>query len=237
MNATVAMITARGLLGRRRIWLLVPLPLILIGLALVARAFGPAPAEWGEAIIGGLGFTAVLPVIALIIGTGVLGSEIDDGTITHILSKPLPRSEIIFTKLGVATGITSLFAGVPLFIVGLIAGEPPLAFALIVGAVIGALAYCSVFLLMSVLTRRPVLVGLAYVVLWEGVLGNILSGTQKLSIQQYVQAIVDWLAPTDLLHGNVSVPVSCVMAGVFAVASTAYAVHRLRTLSVAGETG
>ena len=29
-------------------------------------------------------------VIALIIGTGVLGSEIDDGTIVHILAKPLP---------------------------------------------------------------------------------------------------------------------------------------------------
>ncbi|GAA2392638.1 ABC transporter permease [Dactylosporangium salmoneum] len=237
MNATIAMITTRGLLGRRRIWLLVPLPLLLIGLALVVRAFGPPPAEWGEAVIGGLGITAVLPVIALIVGTGVLGSEVDDGTITHILAKPLPRSEIIFTKLGVATGITALFAGVPLFVVGLIAGEPALAFALIVGAVIGALAYCSLFLMMSVLTRRPVLVGLAYVVLWEGVLGNILSGTQKLSIQQYVQAIVDYLAPTDLLQGHVSVPLSCVMAGVFVVASTAYAIQRLRTLSVAGETG
>ncbi|MER7001888.1 ABC transporter permease subunit [Dactylosporangium sp. NPDC000555] len=237
MNATVAMITARGLLGRRRIWLLVPLPLMLIGLALVARVSGVAPVEWGEGIIGGLGFTAVLPVIALIVGTGVLGSEIDDGTITHILAKPLPRSEIILTKLGVATGVTALFAGVPLFLVGLIAGAQALAFALVVGAVIGALAYCSLFLLISVVTRRPVLVGLAYVVLWEGTLGNILSGTQKLSIQQYVQAIVDWLAPTELLRSNVSVPLSCVMAGVFIVASTGYAIQRLRTLSVAGETG
>ncbi|WP_432827989.1 ABC transporter permease [Dactylosporangium sp. CA-092794] len=237
MNATIAMITTRGLLGRRRIWLLVPMPLLLIGLALLARGVGAEPAEWGEAVIGGLGFTAVLPVIALIIGTGVLGSEIDDGTITHILSKPIPRSEIIFTKLFVATGVTALFAGIPLFVVGLIAGQPALAFALVVGAVIGSLAYCSLFLMMSVLTRRPVLVGLAYVVLWEGVLGNILSGTQKLSVQQYVQAIVDALAPTDLLHGNVAVPLSCVMAGVFVVLSTAYAVQRLRTLSVAGETG
>lgn len=237
MNATVAMITTRGLLGRRRVWLLVPLPLLLIGLALLARAFGPPPAEWGEGIIGGLGFTAVLPVIALIVGTGVLGSEIDDGTITHILSKPLPRSEIIFTKLFVATGITAIFAGLPLFAVGLIAGEPALAFSLIVGAVIGALAYCSLFLLLSVVTRRPVLFGLAYIVLWEGVLGNILTGTQKLSIQQYVQTIVDALTPTDLLQGKVGLPLSCVMAGVFVVASTAYAVQRLRTLSVAGETG
>jgi ABC-2 type transport system permease protein len=237
MNATVAMITSRGLLGRRRIWLLVPLPLLLIGMAALARGVGAPAADWGEAIIGGLGFTAVLPVIALIVGTGVLGSEIDDGTITHILSKPLPRSEIIFTKLGVATGVTAVFSGVPLFVVGLIAGDSAVAFALVVGAVIGSLAYCSLFLLLSVVTRRPVLVGLAYVVLWEGVLSSILTGTQKLSIQQYVQAIADALAPSDLLHGNVAVPLSYVMAGVFTIASTAYAIHRLRSLSVAGETG
>ncbi|GAA0715017.1 ABC transporter permease subunit [Dactylosporangium roseum] len=237
MNATIARITTRGLLGRRRIWLLVPLPLILIGLALIARASGATPEEWGEPIIVGLGFTAVLPVIALIVGTGVLGSEIDDGTITHILAKPLPRSEIVFTKLVVAAGVTGLFAGAPLFVAGVIANSWSLAFALLVGAVVGALAYSALFVMISVLTRRPVLLGLVYVVLWEGLLGNILSGTQKLSIQQYVVSIVDWLAPSEVLQGRVSVPVSFVMAGVFTLAATVYAVQRLRSFSVAGETG
>ncbi|MFF5234460.1 ABC transporter permease [Dactylosporangium sp. NPDC000521] len=237
MNPTIARITLRGLLGRRRIWLLVPLPVILVGFAAAARAFGEPPAEWGEPTIVGLGFAAVLPVIALIVGTGVLGSEIDDGTITHILSKPIPRSEIVFTKLAVAVGVTGGFAAVPLFIVGLLAESTPLAFALVVGAFVGALAYCALFLAISVITRRPVLLGLVYVVLWEGLLGNLLSGTAKLSIQQYVKTIVDWLAPTDVLSGSVSVPVSFVMAGVFTVGMTALAVQKLRTFAVAGETG
>ncbi|MEV4138748.1 ABC transporter permease subunit [Dactylosporangium sp. NPDC049742] len=237
MNPTIARITLRGLLGRRRIWLLVPLPIILAGFAAAARAFGEPPSEWGEPVIVGLGFAAVLPVIALIVGTGVLGSEIDDGTITHILSKPIPRSEIVFTKLAVAVGVTGGFAAVPLFIVGLLAESTPLAFALVVGAFVGALAYCSLFLAISVITRRPVLLGLVYVVLWEGLLGNLLSGTAKLSIQQYVKTIVDWLAPTDVLAGSVSVPVSFVMAGVFTVGMTALAVQKLRTFAVAGETG
>ncbi len=237
MNPTIARITLRGLLGRRRIWLLLPLPVILIGFAWAARAFGEPAAEWGEPVIVGLGFTAVLPVIALIVGTGVLGSEIDDGTITHILSKPIPRSEIVFTKLAVAVGVTGGFAGASLFVVGLLADSVPLAFALVVGSFIGALAYSALFLAISVLTRRPVLLGLVYVVLWEGLLGNIMSGTAKLSIQQYVQTIVDWLAPTDVLGGSVSVPVSFVMAGVFSVGMTALAVQKLRTFAVAGETG
>jgi len=121
MNPTIAQITARGLFGRKRVFLLIPLPVIMIGVALMARASDVGPWDWGTPIIVGLGFGAVLPVIALVVGTGVLGSEIDDGTITHILAKPLPRSEIVFTKLAVASGITTLVAGVPLFVVGLIA--------------------------------------------------------------------------------------------------------------------
>jgi ABC-2 type transport system permease protein len=237
MNPTIASITARGLFGRKRVFILIPLPLILIGIALLSRATGAAPGDWGPPVILGLGFSATLPVIALIVGTGVLGSEIDDGTVTHILSKPIPRSEIVFTKLLVAVGITAAVAGLPLFVVGLIAGSAAVAFALLVAAVVGAIAYSALFVALSLVTRRPVLVGLVYVVLWEGVLGNLLSGTQQLSIAQYVQSIADWLAPSDLLSGTVSVPVSIVMAAVFAVGSTILAVQRLRSFSVAGETG
>ena len=82
MNPTIAWITARGLFGRRRFLLLLPLPIMLIGLAWCGpRVRRADPASWGEPVIVGLGFTAVLPIIALIVGTGVLGSEIDDGTI------------------------------------------------------------------------------------------------------------------------------------------------------------
>jgi ABC-2 type transport system permease protein len=237
MNPTIASITARGLFGRKRAFILIPLPLILIGIAILSRAVGAQPADWGPPVILGLGFSATLPVIALIVGTGVLGSEIDDGTVTHILSKPIPRSEIILTKLLVAIGITAAVAGVPLFVVGLIAGSAAVAFALLVGAMVGAIAYCALFVALSLVTRRPVLVGLVYVVLWEGVLGNVLSGTQQLSIAQYVQSIADWLAPSDLLAGTVSVPVSIIMAVIFAVGSTMLAIQRLRSFSVAGETG
>jgi ABC-2 type transport system permease protein len=237
MNPTIASITARGLFGRKRVFILIPLPLLLIGIALLSRGAVALPSEWGEPVILGLGFSATLPIIALIVGTGVLGSEIDDGTVTHILSKPIPRSEIVFTKLLVSIGITAAVAGIPLFVVGLIAGSAAVAFALFVAAVVGSIAYSALFMALSLMTRRPVLVGLVYVVLWEGVLGNVLSGTQQLSIAQYVRSIADWLAPSDLLSGSVSVTVSIVMAVIFAVGSTALAVQRLRSFSVAGETG
>jgi ABC-2 type transport system permease protein len=235
-NPTIARITARGLFGRRRFLLLLPLPVLLIGLALLANGLGASSTKWAQPVLVGLGFAAVLPVIALIVGTGVLGSEIDDGTLVHVLAKPLPRREIIVTKLAVAVAVTAVTAGIPMYLAGLVAGSARLGIGLAVGCVVGAFAYSALFLALSLLTRRPVLLGLLYVLIWEGILGNLLTGTRMLSVQQYVVAVAAKVGGTGLLTGRVSVPVSVVMAVVFTVGGTLLAVDRLRSFSIAGET-
>jgi ABC-2 type transport system permease protein len=236
INTTVARITTRGLFGRRRFLLLLPLPVLLIGLALLADGFGARPADWAQPVLVGLGFGAVLPVIALIVGTGVLGSEIDDGTLVHVLAKPLPRRDIILTKLTVAVVVTAVTVGVPMFVAGLVAGSARLGVGLAAGCAVGALAYSALFLALSLVTRRPVLVGLLYVLIWEGLLGNLLGGTRILAIQQYASAVAARVGDTDLLTGRVSVPVSVTMVVLFTVGGTLLAIDRLRSFSLAGDT-
>jgi ABC-2 type transport system permease protein len=236
MNTTITRITTRGLFGRRRFLLLLPLPVLLVGLAALADALGARPNEWGPPVLVGLGLAVVLPVMALIVGTGVLGSEIDDGTLVHVLAKPLPRREIIFSKLIVAVVVTAVTVGAAMFAGGLIAGSARLGVGLAVGSALGALAYSALFVALSLLTRRPVLLGLLYVLIWEGLLANLLSGTRVLSIQQYVITVADKIAPSDVLSGTVSLPVALSMAAVVAVGSTVLAIDRLRSFSVAGET-
>jgi ABC-2 type transport system permease protein len=234
--STVAYITTRGLFGRRRSLLLLPLPVLLVGLALICRGYDVDPAQWGGPVVVGLGLAVVLPVIALIVGTGVLGSEVDDGTIVHILTKPLPRSGIIMAKLGVAIGVTAVTTAIPLFIAGMLADSVRFGLALVAGAVVGTIAYSALFLLLSLLTKRPVLLGLVYILVWEGLLGRFVSGTRVLSIEQYVITISDKIAPTALLEGKVSLPVAIIMSVILAVGCTVAAVDRLRSFSVAGET-
>jgi len=234
--STVAYITMRGLFGRRRALLLLPLPLLLVGLALICRAYDVDPQQWGQAVVLGLGLAVVLPVIALIVGTGVLGSEVDDGTIVHILTKPLPRRDIILAKLLVAAGVSAVASAVPLFLAGLMADGVRFGLALSVAAAAGALAYSALFLLLSLVTRRPVLLGLVYILVWEGLLGRFVSGTRVLSIEQYVITIADKIAPTGMLDAKVSLTVALVMTTLFAIGGTLYAVNRLGSFSVAGET-
>jgi len=234
--STVAYITARGLFGRRRVLLLLPLPLLLVGLAVICHAYNVNPNQWGQAVVVGLGLAVVLPVTSLIVGTGVLGSEIDDGTIIHILTKPLPRRDIILAKLLVAAGVSAVVAAVPLFVAGVLADNVHFGLALAIAAVIGAVAYSAMFLLLSLLTRRPVLLGLVYILVWEGLLGRFVSGTRVLSIEQYVITIADKIAPTDMLTGKVNLTVAIVMSAIFAIGGTIYAINRLGSFSMAGET-
>ncbi|MBF9134946.1 ABC transporter permease [Plantactinospora sp. S1510] len=233
---TISWITARGLFGRRRFLLLFPLPMLLVLLAAMSRAAGVDPGQWGSPIIYGLGLGVVLPVIALIVGTAVLGSEIDDGTLVHVLTKPLPRWQIVLPKLGVATLVTALTAAIPLYVAGVLANSIRFGLGLAAATAVGALVYSALFLALSLVTRRPVLLGLVYVLIWEGLLGNVVSGTTVLSIQHYVMTVADTIAPTTLLEGRVSLPVAIVMSGVFTIGFTVLAIDRLRSFSVAGET-
>ena len=234
--STVSWITARALFGRRRFLLLFPLPVLLIGLAVAARSAGADPGQWAQPVLLGLGVHVMLPVTALIVGTGVLGSEIDDGTIVHILTKPLPRWQIVLPKLAVAVGVTGVVVAVPFYVAGMLADSARLGLALAAGSAVGALAYSALFVALSLLTRRPVLLGLVYVLIWEALLGTVVPGTTVLSIQQYVVALADRIAPTQLLQPSVSASVAIVLSALVTVGFTVLAIDRLRSFSVAGET-
>jgi ABC-2 type transport system permease protein len=236
LNPTIARISTRALIGRRRSLLLIPLPALVIGLAVLADSLGARPDEWSRPVINGLGLGVMLPVVSLIVGTGVLGAEIDDGTIVHLLAKPVPRQEIVLSKYAVAVAITVATLALPLAVTGAMADGGGYAIGLVVGSMVGALAYTALFLLLSLLTRRPVLLGLVYILIWEGLLSNLLRGTRVLSIQQYVITFADKIAGTELLKATVSVPVAAVMSAIISVGAIVLAVNRLRSFSVAGET-
>jgi ABC-2 type transport system permease protein len=237
MNLTVVRLTAGALLGRRRVLLLLPMPVLLIGLTLIGVAEGQEPENWGPIVLGQLGLGVILPLTALIIGTSVLGLEIEDHTIIHVLAKPVPRYEIVHAKLAVAFAVTSVTTALPLAACGAIAESSTLAVALAVGAAIGALAYSALFLALSLITRRPVAAGLVYIMLWENVLTQYVDGAKVFSVQQYTSTIADKISGSPLLESELATATAAILAAVFVVLGTVLASTRLRSFSLTGETG
>jgi ABC-2 type transport system permease protein len=145
-NGTVASITMRATLGRKRALLFALPAVILILVTLALKASHPAASDWPSHILGTFGFTVVLPLTALIIGGSVLGAEIDDGSIVHLLATPVRRSTVIMTKFAVATALTMVLAAGAELVSGLIAtgGATKLAIGVFAGALAGSVIYNAV---------------------------------------------------------------------------------------------
>ena len=51
--------------------------------------------------------------------------------------------------------------------------------------VVGSICYVSLFLALSLFTRRALVIGIGYMLVWEGALSFMLPGIANLSIRQY----------------------------------------------------
>ena len=235
-NPTVARLTIRATLGRRRALLFAIPAVILIALTLVLRATRPAGAPWPDHVLGDFGFSVLLPLTALIIGTGVLGAEIDDGSAIHLLATPVPRSAVIVTKFSVAAVATMLFAAVPELVAGLLApNSGKLAVALFVGALVGSVVYSAVFVMASVLTTRAIAVGLLYVLVWEALLGNLVGGARILSIAHYSLGVANAIYPDQNLNAGLSLSTSVVLGVIVTGGALIFATRRLSAFAIKGE--
>jgi ABC-2 type transport system permease protein len=238
VNAVVARITVRGLLGRRRALLLVLLAAPLLALAIVLRALGLANENVAASVLRLYGLGTLLPLVALIAGTGVLSPEIDDGTIVCLLSKPLGRPAIVHTKLAVAATMTVVATAVPMLAAGLVLFGPSggLALGMTVAAVAGGIVYSAIFVLIGIVTRHAVVAGLVYALVWESAVGQYVPGARLLSVQQWALSLGAGLTDGSALHGDLAPGVALLLLIAAGVGATVLAGQRLRSLSLTGET-
>ena len=237
LNGTVAKITFRATMGRKRAFLFAIAPVILLLVTTALKLSNPADKSWPADIVGTFGFSVVLPLTALIIGTSVLGAEIDDGSIVHLLATPVRRSAVIITKFAVAAVLTMIFVAVPELLAGLIAtgGVTRLAIGVFAGAVTGSVIYNAVFVLVSVLTTRAIAVGLLYLLVWEGLLGNLVSGASELSVGQYSLGVANSIARDQALNAHLTLGTVVVAGLIVTVAALALAIRRLAAFSLKGD--
>jgi ABC-2 type transport system permease protein len=204
---TITVVTARALLGRRRTILMLLLAGAPVALGLLVRLGGTRPNALVPSLEG-LVVSSVLPLVALVFGTAALGSELDDGTAVHVLTKPIPRWSIVLPKLAVAGGLTALLVVPATIVCGFLIGgtgsnQIAITLAFGIAVLVGSFVYATIFVALSAATSRGLVIGLAYSLLWEGLLSGALKGTQLFSVREYIRGIASALAPRGTIESVV----------------------------------
>ena len=233
-------LAAAGLVGRRRslgVVLLAAAPVLVAAIIAVGGGLGD-PAVMAADVFTTITLGLVIPLAALIFGTATLGTLIDDGTIVYLLVKPVPRRTVVLAAMIAATAATALLAVVATLVSGfLLVGfsSPDLLAGMAAAALLGSLLYVVVFVALSLVTSRALLLGLGYVLLWEGLVTTLLAGTRILSIREYATSTMLAFAGTAGGGGAASVelPVALALSIVAVVGAFLLGAWRLGRFEVA----
>lgn len=118
--------------------------------------------------------TVIVPLIALLFGTNAMALERESGTLGYLFTRPIPRWVVVVAKgLGaIIAANAAVIVCVPL--VFLAAGAPARGAPLggLAALMIETTALTALFVLFGTVLARSLYLGLAYIALFEGVLGN-----------------------------------------------------------------
>jgi ABC-2 type transport system permease protein len=226
------------LAGRRLLVVtaLVALPMVLP--ALFAAAAGQDPADTSLSLFRLLVLPVLLPVASLTFSTAALGRELRDGTATNLLLKPIARPAVLAAKY-LAAALATLAVLVPAEVAShLLAarglGSRQLLAATLLATLVGTLAYCAVGVLLSLLSSRALLIGLAYALLWEGAVVGAAPSASSFSIRGYAQGVLAAVLSGAGLDAPARLgPVSAsVLAAVVTLGTLALAARRLERMDI-----
>ena len=228
-------LSLRSVLRGKRVVFVAGLPL-LIGVVTVMLAVTARGADRTDAY-GTLGvelLVLVVALVALVLGVNAFGDERDEGTLGLLLATTLPRSRIVLTKYAAATAVIWL-ACLPATIGCLVLATATslemgtVVWSLLLSTALASAAYAGLFVLLSLLLRRAILVGLAYLVIWEGLLASATTAFRHLAVSAYASRVsaAPWADPPFPDIADVSVGVAVVVLLVVAAVGVAAAGWRL----------
>ena len=204
--ATLFQLTLRQQIHGRRLIVLTCLYLLPLGLVILVRSLEShyRAAEAEIALLFYLVPHTLVPLTALLYATGMIHDEVEEQTLTYLLVRPLPKWGIYLTKLLAIMLLTMAIAAffTSVTYVGVYWGDPELWGAIVPTRALqvsgttclALVAYCSVFGCLSFLTRWPLVVGIGYIALFEGLLANIDFAVRRLTVNYYFRVLIqDWL--------------------------------------------
>ena len=198
-------LSLRAILDGRKPYALLLLALVPVVAASVFAAAGEIdPRIFWARLLQRLVIPTVTAFVAVVLGASAIGDEREDGTILYLVATPLPRRTLVLTKVLASWTASMALLGPAVVVAGAIAlGEHLSAGRILwplLGVALSALCYCSVTAWLSMISRRPVVIGALYILLWEGSIATFAASADRFSIAAYgraiaVEGVIDVNAP------------------------------------------
>jgi len=190
--------------------------------------------EAGVFVVSLIGFTLLVPIVALVFAGASLGDTREDGTLVYLWLRPMPRA-------GVAVGawLAAITVSLPLTLIPmtltayLLDTGPELVAAAVIATIVGILAYSALFVLLGLLVKNSIVWGLGYILIWEGLVASFGSAAAKIAVRGYLSSVLTDRTGVDIELGDLSQTAGIVVPLVVAVVALAMATFRLNNLEVA----
>jgi ABC-2 type transport system permease protein len=188
----------------------------------------------GVHVIANLGFTALVPIVALVFATAALGDAREDGTLVYLWLRPMDRWPVVLGAWLAAITVSLPLTIVPLTVAAALSGGgSSLVGATVLAAVVGVLAYAALFVLFGLLVKNSTVWGLGYVLIWEGLVAAFGSFAARLAIRGYTRSILTSITEVDLDLGDLSLAAGIAVPLAIAVVALVLASVRLRSMDIA----
>lgn len=174
-------------------WLLVVLA--LFGIAkLVHYLDQGATGESTYLKMAGFFVFRVVALAAAVFSTAVLSAEVEQKTIVYLLTRPVPRWKLILLRTLAAITAVAVVGVVAVAMVSFATYGPQALRADyvrrdLIGVFVGAMAYTSMFVLISLWVNRSMILNLLYAFGWETIVPNIPGDMRYLSIAAHLETL------------------------------------------------
>ncbi len=239
-------LSLRQFLRGRRMLVLGFLALLPAGLAMLLRF------DEHTSSVAGIEFACLfyliphvlLPLTALLYGSGMILDEQEEQTLTYLLIRSLPKWSIYLTKLAATMCICAIlgfvFVVVTYTTTYLGSGHflevfPVKMLLTFFVMTLSMITYAAVFGCLSMLVQRSMIVGIIYIAAVEGVMANLEFAVRKLSVMYYFRVLsLNWLSLDraraemwSINLGEAPDPLTCVLTLLFVTMVSTFVAVRI----------
>lgn len=224
----------RMLLTRGRLAGLAALGVLAVLVGLAGRLANDSDLESVVDLIEVAGFGLFAPVIALVLAAAVLGDLVEDQTLVYLWMRPTPRWRLALAAHAACCTVALPFVAVPMVLMAVAVGQgSDVVAGAGAAAVLAVAAYAGVFVPLGLRLQRALLWGLAYVLVWEGVVASVGSTLARTSLRLHLADVLRDLAGAQPDEFGVATGVSVAVLVVVAVGGVGLTTWLLRRADVA----